>query len=127
MSETSFGPFRVSYAYRTHGDLPGDMGAFYRDAGHAKVTFTEAHDAQIKPQEPARFHGRTDTGSVARTPIEPHPSYAEPHRRAPDENWFQALKVRSDGRVLSREEFRAARAHTDNHPRQDRNPHIRRR
>ncbi|MFP7673701.1 hypothetical protein ACG74X_10155 [Marivita sp. S0852] len=112
-NDLSFGPYRVSYAYRHHGDVPGEMGDFYKDAGKAKTAFTVSHNAQIVPNVPERFQSRAQGRGSSGVPISPHPSYAEPHKQAPDEGWFQVLAPELSDRALSRTEFKALRKKQD--------------
>lgn len=113
-NSASFGPFRISYSYKARYELPGDMGTFYSSAGQEKDSFTVAHDAQINPSVPERFREREAARRGGHVVSDPHPSYALPHRRAPDEDWFQTIATDRSGTVLSREAFRKMR--------QDRNP-----
>lgn len=113
MADETPKPDRRAYGFIHAGDLPGDWGAFTKEADRARAAFETAHNAQIVPQTktsggrsdgqlPRRFQHRADLP-------DPRPSFAVPARRARDEDWFQTLPTRPDGRVLSREEFQNLR------------------
>ena len=126
-NSASFGPFRVSYSYKARYELPGDMGTFYAGAGQAKDAFTLAHDAQIKPPVPERFREREAARRGGHVISDPHPSYALPHGRTPDEDWFQTIARDRSGKVLSREAFRKMRQDQNPIKRRDHDQNIRRR
>ncbi|WP_299971711.1 hypothetical protein [uncultured Roseobacter sp.] len=111
----------ISYAYRMRGELPGNMGLFYRDAGLAREAFDAARrelPGQTFPSQHRPESAQADSAGrpTYRTPRhvlpDPHPSFALPNRKLQEESWFQELRTHSDGAAMTRAEFTAARKDT---------------
>jgi hypothetical protein len=115
MADSDKEPRRTSFAYQNRGELPGGVSDFYDDAGKALKSFGTAHDAQIHaPRQSGQPNeaGGSPWAHIPRkerlTYPDPHPPYALPARKAPDESFLRASQ-RSDNQ-LSSEDFKKQRA-----------------
>ncbi|WP_299971498.1 hypothetical protein [uncultured Roseobacter sp.] len=119
----------ISYSYRMRGELPGNMGLFYRDAGKAREAFDAARRELPGRTFPKEQSPETARGGGADTPKyrtprhvlpDPHPNFALPNRKLREESWFQKLRTRETGAAMTRAEFMAARKDTDKSRSRDR-------
>lgn len=109
----------LSYAFEMRGELPGDMGLFYAGASTARDAFDAARRELPGKTFPKARDIDPGVGSVDAAPLkyrtpryalpDPHPSFAAPNRKLRDENWFQQLRTREDGKAMTKEEFMKAR------------------